>query len=373
MNIAIKIFLAVIKWILILIVFLFSIATLAGRSYLQTCLLWLLIVCSIWWPAAIRNRWNKAVSNTVRIILVLCLLVVSFTAFRPEPKSSIYLNEESRTELMGIYDGLVDDWPEGTESIYVDTKYGKVHVLACGKPEDPPLVMIHAASIGAHSWFENLPPLEHHYRVYSVDNIGEGNRSSLDDALVFPGNQEEVAEHLAAVLDSLGVERVHLFGASNGGFVAMAFADNYPERVESIALFGPMGLTPLTGKSIMMLSVATMYPFQFVRNRVERWALGNDPYVHARYGEWFNCIMKGTIPSVAKPVPMTRDQKSRMDFPVLLFLGTEDPIVGNAETARLAAVDFPYIRIEICDSGHLVAVEERERVNGIIAEFLKIR
>jgi pimeloyl-ACP methyl ester carboxylesterase len=131
-----------------------------------------------------------------------------------------------------------------------------------------------------------------------------------------------------------------------------------------------MGLTQLSGKSFMMLSIASMYPFQFVRERVTLWALGDNKYVIDTYGEWFNTIMKATIPSVAEPVPMTAVQKAKMDMPVLLFLGTRDQLVGNAEIARGLAEEFPDIQIEVLESGHIIAVEHADHVNEVLADFL---
>lgn len=45
------------------------------------------------------------------------------------------------------------------------------------------------------------------------------------------------ADALAAVLDEIGVERVHsIVGASYGGMVALAFAERYPHRVDSLVV-----------------------------------------------------------------------------------------------------------------------------------------
>jgi len=360
------------RYLLVILLLLFSIATLMGHSYLQTFFIWLVLVAIIYWPSVLGNKWGKRISLGIRLVSIAILFCVSFLAFRPAPKSSIYLSEELRNELMGIYDQKVANWPENTEDIVIESMYGTVHVLACGNPDNPPLVMIHAASMGAHSWAENLDPLIDHYRIYSVDNIGEGNKSDLKDALVYPGNQQEIADHFALIMDSLGVIRSPLFGASNGGFIAMCYTYYYPERVESLALFGPMGLTQLSGKSIMMLSVASLYPFQVVRDLVTKWALGEAPEVIDSYGDWFNCIMKATIPSVAMPVPMTTEQKASMDLPVLLFLGTNDPIVGEVEHAKEVAEEYPNIRIEVLDSGHLVAVEHADYVNSVVNDFLAL-
>ena len=44
---------------------------------------------------------------------------------------------------------------------------------------------------------------------------------------------------LARFADSLGFERFHLLGYSGGGFVSLAFAGAFPERLKSLALFEP--------------------------------------------------------------------------------------------------------------------------------------
>lgn len=115
-----------------------------------------------------------------------------------------------------------------------------------------------------------------------------------------------------------------------------------------------------------------MFPLDFVRNKVVQWAFGNDSYCHERYGDLFDLIMKGTVPSIARPRPMTTEEKKSMTMPVLLFLGTSDPIVGDAEEAKREAEQYPNIEIHILNSGHLIAVEHREVINQKIAEFLNL-
>jgi hypothetical protein len=61
--------------------------------------------------------------------------------------------------------------------------------------------MFHAASMGAHSCAENLEPVLDHYYIYSFDNPGEGNKSELNDALVFPSSPKEVADLYKKLLD----------------------------------------------------------------------------------------------------------------------------------------------------------------------------
>lgn len=368
-----KILVNLIRWVLFAGIVLFSIATFMGKSYGQTVVLLLIALCLAYWPKYFREKRNQAASVILRISVIALLIAVNLIFFGRQPKTSIYLSDQHRENLMEIYDEMMADWPESTKDIFIDTDYGKVHALACGSTENPPLMMIHAASMGAHSWAENLDAVLDRYRVYSIDNIGEGNKSELKDAMDFPEDAREIADLYALIADSLGITRSPVLGASNGGFIAMSYAYHYPGRVESLALFGPMGLTQLSGKSLMMLSIASMYPFPFVRDFVMKWALGEDEYVIRKYGDWFNCIMEGTIPSVAQPVPLTSGQKNQMTLPVLLYLGSNDPIVGDAGFAEETAREFPNIEIEILESGHLISVEHSSQINRKLREFLASR
>lgn len=52
------------------------------------------------------------------------------------------------------------------------------------------------------------------------------------------GGIDERVEDLRAVMDEAGVERAHLFGASEGGPMTLLFAVTYPHRVRSVTLVG---------------------------------------------------------------------------------------------------------------------------------------
>ena len=365
-----KISFKVIRWITAILLLLFALATLMGKSYGQAfCVLGIALLL-VYWPAIIEKRLKPLYSVLFRIFIIALLFVGMKTVLAPEPKTSIYKSEEDKAALMSIYEELLTPWPAETKSRFVSTPYGRVHYLEYGDPSDPPLVMFHAASLGAHSWAENLEPLLDHFHIYAIDNIGEGNRSELRDALEFPSNPREVADFYSDLLEQLNIDSAVVFGASNGGFIAQSMAFYHSDKVSKLALFGPMGLTQLTSGSIAMMMASTIYPFQFMRDAVAKWALGTSPVCHEKYGSWFNQIMKGTIPSIAHPVPMTTEQKEQMNMPILLFLGTQDRIVGDAEKAKTMAEMYPNIQVEVLNSGHLIAVEHANKVNKTISDFL---
>ncbi|MBL4854499.1 MAG: homoserine O-succinyltransferase [Robiginitomaculum sp.] len=74
---------------------------------------------------------------------------------------------------------------------------------------------------------------------------------------------KDQAKRLAALLNSLGVDRVHsIVGMSYGGMIALAFGELYPERVERLCIFGaahrawPMGVA-LRGIQRRIIDMAT--------------------------------------------------------------------------------------------------------------------
>ncbi|MBN1183656.1 MAG: alpha/beta hydrolase [Bacteroidales bacterium] len=359
-----------IRWIIAFLILVFSIATLMAKSYGQTVCLVLIAILLVYWPDMIQRNLKKSTNIAVRIFSIVILIAIKQVVFKSEPKSGIYRSNEHKNVIFSIYDSCMQSWPENTKDLYITSKYGKVHVLECGNSSNPPLVMFHAASMGAHSWAENLEPIIENYHIFSFDNPGEGNKSELDDVLVFPANPKEVADLYEALLDSLHVDSAVVYGASNGGFIAQNLAYYHPGKVSKLALFGPMGLTQLTKGSIAMMAISSMYPFQFLRNAVADWAIGTAPVCHEKYGLWFSSVMKGSIPSIARPVPVNSEQKKSINIPVLLFLGSKDKIVGDAKVAKKTAEDYPNIQIEVLDSGHLIAVEHFEKVNQIVSDFL---
>ncbi|MFC1888132.1 alpha/beta fold hydrolase, partial [Candidatus Cloacimonadota bacterium] len=359
-------------WLLILLMTLFAVALFAGGSYVQGILLCGVIIVLIYWPRKYLFRvFGKGPSRVLRLIVIIMLFIPLIIINKNSPKTSIYKTGAGQEEIYNIYNDKMEDWSHDYLDIYVETTYGTVHVVAVGDENKKPILLLHAASMGAHSWAENLPPLINDYRIYAIDNPGEGNKSQLNNALEFPRTPEEISRLYASICDSLHIASSPVIAASNGGFLAMNYAYYNPERVESLTLLGPMGIMPLSGGSIFMMSIASMYPFQWIYDKTRLWALGSDGYVNSKYGDWFEAILKHTVPSLAAPVPMTTEQKQKMDLPILLILGTKDPLVGDADTAAEVAREFPNIRIEILDSSHIIGVEKAEIVNEMIGEFLE--
>jgi pimeloyl-ACP methyl ester carboxylesterase len=101
-----------------------------------------------------------------------------------------------------------------------------------------PVVLFHAATGSSQVWEYQIPAFTAAgFRVIAFDRRGWG-RTELEDA----GPQVRTAAgDLLALVNSLGVERLHLVGTAAGGFVALDFALSFPDRVRALVVANSIG------------------------------------------------------------------------------------------------------------------------------------
>ena len=95
-----------------------------------------------------------------------------------------------------------------------------------------PLVLIHGFPLDHTSWDEVASLLENEFDVITPDLRGFGQSTTVET----PYTISDMADDLAGLLDHLGIEKVALAGHSMGGYVALAFAKKYPQRVSGLGL-----------------------------------------------------------------------------------------------------------------------------------------
>ena len=118
-----------------------------------------------------------------------------------------------------------------------------------GDPADRALVLIAGLSQIKQSWqrefIDKLVDIGLHVITYDQRDGGGSTRLDQapmpDEEAVSRGDRSSIsydlsdlAADLAALLDHLGIESAHLFGASLGGMVGQVFAVRYPERTRSL-------------------------------------------------------------------------------------------------------------------------------------------
>jgi 3-oxoadipate enol-lactonase len=103
----------------------------------------------------------------------------------------------------------------------------------------PTVVFLHGGFMDRRSWDAQMAPFAKQFRVVRYDIRPFGESSAPEEAYNVP-------DDLLRLLDHLKVDRAHLVGHSFGGGVALDFALQHPERVNTLTLVAaaPSGFMP---------------------------------------------------------------------------------------------------------------------------------
>lgn len=93
-------------------------------------------------------------------------------------------------------------------------------------------MLLHGYPLDHHLWDEIMPLLEDTFDLIIPDLRGFGESTTVDQ----PYTMDDIAADLAGLLDHLGIQKTAVAGHSMGGYVALAFARLYPERVSGLGL-----------------------------------------------------------------------------------------------------------------------------------------
>jgi hypothetical protein len=253
----------------------------------------LLVVLLILPPVGslIKARFSWPIYIVLRLVVIAVLLFVFVRLLTGGERTSIYNSPEIETRLMEIYDEKMAGWPVPYEDVFVDTRYGKVHVIVTGPRDAPPLLLLHASGVAGWSWKCNVGGLNRSYRTYAIDLIGDAGKSEYASLKNTMKSSRDQAKLYTEITTKLGVEKTYVVGASEGGFIGSNYALYAPERVEKLALLGPMGYAGAT-KSVMRITFAQFFPLKPIQKSTFSWAFSNSPKLEEEFGEWFPLLIR---------------------------------------------------------------------------------
>ncbi len=118
-----------------------------------------------------------------------------------------------------------------------------------------PLVLLHGLGSSGQDWSEQVAFFGGRYRCIIPDARGSGRSRDLEHPSG-PFSISQLAADAAAVLDRLGLERVHLVGLSMGGMTALQLALDSPRLVHSLVLVNSgASVVPRTWRESLQLAV----------------------------------------------------------------------------------------------------------------------
>ncbi|WP_179014744.1 alpha/beta fold hydrolase [Paenibacillus sp. 79R4] len=287
---------------------------------------------------------------------------------------SIYRNEQGRDRFVAAYDQALSEWPVSYEISYVSTQFGDTHLIRCGDPADPPLLLIHGMTATSLMWSANIAEWCSGYYVYCVDVPGDFGKSTLLKPL---SSKEAAAQWLLELTRELGLEKFHLLGHSMGGFISLNFAVVHPERVSSLTLLAPAGsFVPLSRMFYWHMFPAVMLKTQWLIDRAFAWCMSRHnslDQIPASYRALMSASYKNCFPRLGLlPTVFTEAELAQCSFPTLLIVGEDEVIYRHSlSDVQAKARLLPDITLAtVPKAGHLLSIEQKQRINQLVMKFL---
>jgi pimeloyl-ACP methyl ester carboxylesterase len=253
---------------------------------------------------------------------------------------------------------------------------GRMHYNDVGKGEV--IVLIHGYLETSETWSSLAKKLSRNFRVISVDLPGHGK----SDTCAGTYSMEFMANVLNEMLKSLNIYKVFLTGHSLGGYVTLAFAELFTDKLSGYCLFHsqPFADTEETlNKREREISLALdggkdLFYTENVRKmfattNLEKFSDSLEQAMKVASsipGEAIAAVLRGMM---ARPSRALLMEEGRV--PCLWILGALDNYINcNLIQDRIRLPKKTEV-VVLKNSGHMGFVEEEERSVEIITDFIK--
>lgn len=280
----------------------------------------------------------------------------------------------------------------GAEVKFCNAGGWQTRVIQAGQ-SGPAVVMMHGVSGHAEGFSKNIIALANAgFRVFAIDAIGHGLSDKPEDVTY---ECPLYVEHLLRFLDANHIEKTFLVGQSLGGWTALRFAHQYPDRV--------LGVVSLTGAGLRLsdpeseelalkitrgvqnvTQKATDAPTrESVRQRLE-WLMADkknvtDELVEIRYQFFSSEEGKRIMPKISRETIgegndgwMLFEDILKAITTKVLFLWTDQNPSMPAHIAERASKIVPNGEFKMVEpAGHWPQFEQPELVNNKLIGWLK--
>jgi pimeloyl-ACP methyl ester carboxylesterase len=253
----------------------------------------------------------------------------------------------------------------------------RIHYLEAGGGD--PLILLHGTGGEGARWMPTIKGLASNFRMISLDQIGFGQ----SDKPLTAYHSGVFAGFLARFMKTIGVPRATIIGQSMGAGVALYLAVHNPEMVERLVL--------VNGGSYRAASDPPPAPPNWHDRQIanagtleeSREYLRKLYYDHSFVTEELaeqNLILRlwsaHTIESMQTANArglgaLTEEEVRGIKAPTLLVWGTKDRLSPVANADKLNAVIENSRKVLIDKAGHYPFLEQAEKFNRIVLEFLK--
>ena len=145
-------------------------------------------------------------------------------------------------------------------------KVNGIKIAYVRKGTGKPLVLVHGYPLDHTIWNEVVPFLESDFDIILPDLRGFGASYLVEGQYKIT----DMAADIAGLLDQLDIEKAVIAGHSMGGYISLAFARTYPERVAGLGLVASQALADPEDKKGGRYDAAAEIIYNTYQNSIEK-------------------------------------------------------------------------------------------------------
>ena len=237
------------------------------------------------------------------------------------------------------------------------------------------VVLLHGFLENQSMWNAILPELIKKNRIITIDLLGHG----ATECLGYVHSMEDQADVVHHVLNELKIRKAVFIGHSMGGYVALAFAELYPDTVKGIVLVNSTSRADSDERkrnrdraivavkqnysAFIRMSIANL----FSENNRERLA---DRIEEVKL-EALKTPLQGIVAAL-EGMKIRKDREVMLHFapyPIQLILGKKDGVLLYEEN-RDQILDT-HVQLTTFEDGHMSHIENQAELLAVLSGFLK--
>lgn len=238
------------------------------------------------------------------------------------------------------------------------------------------VLFIHGFLGSKEVWNSYQKRFSKNYRVIAVDLAGHGN----SDCIGYVHTMELFADSIHALLKHLNIKKSFIIGHSLGGYVALAFAEKFPDSVSGLCMMNSSAkgddqyrlksrdqLIELV-KSDKERALELLIPGFFnLKKRNTHWHIKK--YLKLAG----NCTERGIIATI-EGMKIRKEREIVLKFapfPYSFIIGEKDSILKSEVLIEESKLNENGIYYLVENTSHMGYMEAEEKVFGLLKRFLK--
>ena len=234
-----------------------------------------------------------------------------------------------------------------------------------------PLVVLHGAYMNIPAMGAIIPRLAKTHRVYAVELQGHGRTTDIDRPITY----QNLADGVAAFMDSLGIAKTDVFGYSMGSIAGLQLAIRHPAKVNKLVAasvaYDLKGWQPVFTEAIPQMTVEMILGMPFAKEYPK---LAANP-------KGFPELARKLIALEKEPMAWEADVKA-LKTPVLVIAGDADVATLEHSVALFRLLGgggmgdmgkpLPASRLAVLPAtSHTAVITQPDLLHAFIEPFLK--